>query len=381
MATVTAYNLGNADTTRIDLNNGKKLLVDYANMRCKTNPDDKRVDLPAQLLKDLTDNKRDYYDIVAFTHLDNDHICGSTKFFYLLHNAQYQGAGRIHIKEMWVPAAAILEKADECNEEAKILRAEAQYRLKKGEGIRVFSNPGKLDDWLKRRQIDPASRKHLITDAGNLIPGFSLTDDGVEFFVHSPFASRSNEGALIERNSDALTFQATFEECGRKTRMHFFSDIDWEVVKYIVRVTRNRAKKDASRLDRLKWDVFHLPHHSSAYSLSADKGQDITVPDPDIKELFEIYGEYNGIMISPSDEILTVDTIQPPHRQAANYYRSVAKLKSGSYLVTMEQPTTASPKPLVIQIDRFGATVKKDTGGSSAAVIGSQITPRAGSRF
>jgi hypothetical protein len=381
MVTVTAFNLGNADTTRIDLNNGKKLLIDYADMRSKSDSDDKRVDLPAHLLKDLTDNKRNYYDVVAFTHLDNDHICGSTKFFHLLHNTQYQSAGRIHIKEMWVPAAAILEKADECNEEAKILRAEAQYRLKKGEGIQVFSNPGKLDEWFKRRQLDPASRKHLITDAGNVIPGFTLAADGAEFFVHSPFASRSNEGALIERNSDALTFQATFDEYGRKTRMHFFSDVDWEVVKYIVRVTRNRAKQDASRLDRLKWDVFHLPHHSSAYSLAADKGKYITVADPDVKELFEIYGQYAGIMISPSDEIPTVDTIQPPHVQAANYYRSVAKLKSGSYLVTMEQPTKSSPKPLVIHIDRFGATVKKDTGGNSAAIIGSQVTPRAGGQF
>lgn len=380
MATVTAYNLGNADTSRIDLNNGKKLLIDYADMRCEGDPNDKRVDLPAELLKDLTATKRDYYDVVAFTHLDRDHTLGSSEFFYFEHALKYQGPGRVKMNMMWVPAAVILEEG--CEDDARIINAEARYRLRKGEGIRVFSNPGKLNDWLWKQGIDPASRSHLITDAGTLIPGFTLLNDGVEFFVHSPLASRTADGKnLIERNSDALTFQATFEEQGRKTRMHFFSDIDWEVIKFIVRVTQNRAKKDSSRLERLQWDVFHLPHHSSYLSLSADKGKDVTEPDEDVKQLYETYGEYNGIMISPSDEILTVDTIQPPHRQAANYYRSVSKLKSGSYLVTMEQPNIASPKPLVIQIDRFGATVKKDTGGSSAAVIGSQVTPRAGGQF
>ena len=379
MPTVTAFNLGNADTTRIDLSNGKKILVDFADMRCKNDPNDKRVDLPAELRKDLVNAKKDYFDAVAFTHLDNDHICGSSEFFHFDYAKIYQGEGRIKIKEMWVPAAVILETGND--NDARVITAEARYRLLNGYGIRVFSNPGKLDNWFVSKGINPDTRKHLITDAGKLIPGFSLATDGVEFFVHSPFASRSQEGALIERNSDALTFQATFEELGRKTRMHFFSDIDWEVIKYIVRVTENRARRgDATRLDRLKWDIFHLPHHSSYLSLSNDKGKNITFPDEDIKRLFETYGEWGGVMISPSYPIPTVDTIQPPHLQAANYYRSVANVNGRKYLVTMEEPSPANPKPLVIQIDRFGVTVKKDIGGSSAAVIGSQVTPRAGSR-
>lgn len=376
MVKITAYNLGNADTTRVDLKNGKKILVDYADMRCQNDPKDKRVDLPAELKKDLSAAKRDYFDVVAFTHLDDDHICGSSEFFYFNHSASYQGAGRVKIKEMWVPAAVILETGTDSD--AKVITAEARYRLRQGTGIRVFSNPGKLAGWFQRNNIDPSTRSHLITDAGKLIPGFSLAEDGAEFFVHSPFASRSEQGALIERNSDALTFQATFLEADTLTRMHFFSDIDWEVIKYIVRVTRNRAKKDASRLNRLKWDIFHLPHHSSYLSLAAEKGKEVTDPDPDVKELYEIYGQRSCLMISPSCPIPTEDTIQPPHRQAANYYRSVAKKHGGKYLVTMEEPTTYAPKPLVIEIDRFGATVKKDTGGQSGLAAGSQIPPRAG---
>jgi hypothetical protein len=378
MPIITAFNLGNADTTRIDLDNGKKILIDYADMRCKTDPKDKRVDLPTELRKDLNAAKRSDYDAVAFTHLDNDHTCGSSDFFYFEHAARYQGAGRIKIKELWVPAAVILEIGND--DDARVLTAEARHRLKEGKGIRVFSNPGKLTGWFEKNGIAPASRQHLITDAGNLIPGFSLANDNAEFFVHSPFASRSEEGALIERNSDALTFQATFEVGGTKTRMHFFSDIDWQVIKYIVRVTRNRAKKDSTRLDRLKWDLFHLPHHSSYLSLASEKGKETTEPDPDVKELYETYGQRACIMISPSYSIPSTDTIQPPHRQAANYYRSVAALHGGKYLVTMEHPSETNPNPLVIQIDQLGATVKKAVSPIGAAYITSQTPPRAGSR-
>nr|GFD39159.1 hypothetical protein [Tanacetum cinerariifolium] len=157
---------------------------------------------------------------VAFTHLDNDHTCGASEFFELLHAAKYQGGDRVKIKELWVPAAVLVE--DGCEDETRILRQEARYRLKKGEGIRVFSGPGQLTDWLATQGLTVADRQHLITDAGTLIPGFNLATDGVEFFVHSPFASRTAGGGLaaMDRNSDALTFQATFMEGTRKTRMH-----------------------------------------------------------------------------------------------------------------------------------------------------------------
>ena len=81
MHKITIFNLGNADTSRIDLANGKKLLIDYADMRCDDDPKDKRIDLPVQLRVDLKNSGRTDYDVVAFTHLDNDHTCGASDFF------------------------------------------------------------------------------------------------------------------------------------------------------------------------------------------------------------------------------------------------------------------------------------------------------------
>jgi len=373
MPTVTIYPLGNADTTRIDLANGKKVLVDYADMRCATDPHDKRADLPAELRLDLKAAGRSSYDAVAFTHLDNDHILGSSDFFHFDYAKKYQGGDRIRMNELWVPAAAIVDP--DCEDDSYVIREEAKYRLKQGYGVRVFSSPGVLDDWLRKQGIDPATRRHLIVDAGTLVPTFTLASDGVEFFAHSPFASRTADGKLLERNRDAIAMQATFRVGTTTTRLHLFSDLTWDVIEEVVRVTEFKGRTDPSRLDRLRYDVFKIPHHTSYLSLAAEKGERITDPAPLVKRLYEVYGRPGALLVSTSDPIPSGDTVQPPHRQAAAYYRSVAQSHGGRYIVTMEHPSKESPKPLVIDVSELGAKVLPPpvpTGWGAAAVIGAQ---------
>jgi len=172
MHKLTIFNLGNADSSRLDLANGQKLLFDYAATHDPNAKDDRRCDLPQLLRDDLGSRKN--YDVVGFTHLDDDHICGATEFFRLEHDAKYRGADRITIDDLWVPAAAIIERSADLKPSAQIIQKEAQYRLKQGYGIRVFSRPARLESWLKQNGLTLASRAHLITDAGQLVPGFSL---------------------------------------------------------------------------------------------------------------------------------------------------------------------------------------------------------------
>lgn len=100
MHRLTTFPLGNADTTRLDLINGKKILFDYAHMGDPTNKADKRLDLPTELRRDLKVANRGYFDVVAFTHLHDDHICGSSDFFHFDHDNKRQGGERIKINEL-----------------------------------------------------------------------------------------------------------------------------------------------------------------------------------------------------------------------------------------------------------------------------------------
>jgi hypothetical protein len=367
MHKLTFFPLGNADCIRIDMESGRQLLFDYAAMRNADDAADRRIDLPTKLREDLTAVKRTSYDVVAFTHLDNDHIKGASEFFWLDHAARYQGAGRIKIQELWVPAAAIIEEGAE--DEARILRAEARYRLKAGKGIRVFSRPERLKAWFEKEGISIDDRRSLITDAGKLVPGFE--HDAVEFFVHSPFAVRQDDNSIVDRNDDALVLHATFASGGRETKVLITSDITHEVIADVVRMTRKRGN-DA----RLKWDVMDVPHHCSYTALGPEKGTEKTIPVPNVKWLYD-QGQLGGVLVSGSDAIPDGDTDRPPHRQAAKFYEEVATRIRGEFMVTMQHPTRIAPAPLVIKIDVMGATIEKQIA-AGVSVIVSRPAPRAG---
>jgi hypothetical protein len=374
MATITLYPLGNADSYRIDTAGGQKLMFDFADMRNPADPKDKRAKLPDELRADLKKSGRDSYDVVAFTHFDDDHVCGAASFFWLRHATKYQGGDRIKIDELWVPAWAITESKDDLCEDGKILQAEARFRLERGEGIRVFSRPAHLEEWLKGRDLTLASRQHLITDAGLYVPGWEPGNaKQLEMFVHSPFAWRQDDGTYDDRNTNCLVFQATFRDGGGETRVMLMGDTIYECIADFVRITRAHRRED-----RLKWDVVKLPHHTSWKSLGPEKGLTETKPDPDVAELYEKHGQLKPCMVStsypiPSDD----DDDQPPHRQAANYYRRVARAKAGEYVVTMGHPSVMAPQPMVIEIDWRGATLKKPASPIGSVAV-TTPAPRAG---
>ncbi len=377
-ASLTFHPLGNADSTRIDLASGKKMLVDYADMKNHDDPNDKRCDLPVLLKADLRTSNRDYYDVMCFTHLDDDHCCGSDGFFWLEHALKYQSNERIKIRELWVPAAAILE--DGLEDSARVVRQEARHRLKNGKGIRVFSRPEKLKRWLEANGLSLESRAHLITDAGQLVPDFRMYGpDRVEFFIHSPFGWRQNENeGIVDRNEDSIVFQATFLEGQRQTRALFISDINYDTIDQIVQTTK-RHKNEV----RLLWDIFKIPHHCSYKSIGPVKGDDKTDPTTHVEWLCETQGQPRHIMMSTSKPMPLkgtpedVDDVQPPHRQAGNYYESVADMAEGEFRVTMDMPNSVSPKPTTIKISDRGAVILSAVSVSGA--LGIMSTPaRAG---
>jgi hypothetical protein len=385
MAKLTFHPLGNADSILIDLNNGRRILFDYANTRDRDDEDDLRCDLKKELRDDLDGADRDYYDVVAFTHLDWDHYAGATDFFYFNHIRKYQddvdGKPRTKMNVMWVPAALMTEKlGNDADTEAKAIQKEARERFKAKKGIRVFSRPARLKEWCEQNDIDFEQRKHLVTDAGKLPPEFSLKNDGVEFFVHSPFAVRQDENTVEDRNNDALVMHATFEIDGEQTKVFLASDVGHQILTDIVTVTESRK-----RYGRLEWDVFKLSHHCSHHSLSAEERKgDKSKPEPKVKRLFEHYGQDRCIVVSTSEPIpKKADDgdkkgADPPHRQAANYYKEdVTNPKEGEFKVTMEHPSTDKPKPLVILIDWSKATIKKRAAMAGASAFSVQA-PRAG---
>jgi hypothetical protein len=133
-------------------------------------------------------------------------------------------------------------------------------------------------------------------------------------------------------------------------------------------------------LGRLIWDIFKLSHHCSYKALSEEKGKDETKPVDAVKYLFE-QGQNGCYLVSSSKPVPSKDTDQPPHKQAAAYYKRVAKDKGDedNFLVTMETPDADKPKRIRIEISKNGLTWRKITGvGAGVGAVISRPSQRQG---
>ncbi len=375
------YPVGNGDTAQIILSGGRRVLLDFCHRPKSEDQDTPEIDLKKQLKDELAAAKRDSFDVVAFTHADLDHIQGSTKFFELEHAAIYQGEGRIKMTEMWVPAAMLLEEAerDQLQDEFVLLRQEARHRLLEGKGILVFSKPQALVDWLTpklaARGESATARDHLFIDAGTIVPGFSLEGDGVEFFCHSPFIKHCDEGDII-RNSAALVFNVRFRADGSEYDFLAVGDAEWCDLEDIVGITKYH-KND----DRLRWNLYNLPHHCSYKALSDEKGDRETTPKPMVRELL-LQGQPDAYLVSSScpipDYTPAYSEIQPPHIQARKCYeRNLREVGGRKFLVTMEEPNATKPEPIVFEVGYGGITLKRTRMMGAPAIV-SSVPPRAG---
>ncbi|HWS16758.1 MAG TPA: hypothetical protein VN223_02020, partial [Candidatus Elarobacter sp.] len=295
MHKITFFPLGNADSCLLNTSAGKKFLFDFGNEGNPDDANDKRIDLSDKLKKDLEASNRNDYDVVGFTHLDNDHVCGAPDFFYFEHAAKYQSKERVKIGQMWVPAAVIVE--DKLDGDAGIVQAEARFRFKNKLGIKVFSRPDRLRDWMSKQGLNIDDYTDFIVDAGRTVPGFDLIHDGIEFFVHSPFAEHCDD-KIIDRNDASLVFQIRFAEGTTTTNLILSADTTHEIWKSIVNVTKYH-----NRHDRLQWNIFKLPHHCSYLSLAPEKGKDKTTPIDEVKWIFEDQSQDGCCVISTSDPI------------------------------------------------------------------------------
>jgi hypothetical protein len=204
--------------------------------------------------------------------------------------------------------------------------------------------------------------------------------DGVEFFVHSPFAKRLDETNLEDRNGDSIVMQAKFLVGQIETKVLLMADTIQDCLSDIVEITRLHGREE-----RLEWDVAKLPHHCSYRSLAydGDKGTDKTEPLDNIKWLYEEQRQPGGVIVSTSCPVPLKGTkddeaTDPPHRQAANYYKQdVLENPETEFLVTMSHPSESAPKPIIIDISGTKATVQR-RAVTASIIATSRPAPRAG---
>lgn len=366
MARVTLFPLGNADSALVEFDDGRLMLIDYCHRTAGEEEAEPCVDLASTLGALLTDLGREDIDVVVFTHRHDDHVGGAEDFFWLDHAAKYQGTDRITIGELWLPASMVLATGLEGS--ARVIRQEARHRIKQSGGVRVFSAPDALDDLATDLGVSEEEMAALVIGAGQLIAGWTADAGNVEMFVHSPFSANCESGADEEdTNGTSIVLHLTFFPGEAPTRVLFGADAEWEVWKRIVELTELHGNDE-----RLDWDVFKLSHHCSYSALAESAGDQKTVPEEGVDRLYE-HAQQKSILIASSNPIASKGN--PPHEEAAEFYRSVADEVGGKFFVTMEYPSPDAPEPLVIEIGEHGPAEKRSESAKyvgAGAVIGSR---------
>ena len=362
--TITFYPEGNAECILLELSNGRRMLMDYANMYSNDNR-----------YTDLTNTFHNIkaFEVVMFTHPHEDHVKGASDFFYFEHADKYKSNSRVKIKELWVSAAFLLD-VKPC-EDARVIRQEARYRLKecKGKGIKIFAAPNSLCSWLRDNGLSTNEKDHPIIHAGVLLDSSKHNlGDEVSIFTHAPFSEDVEE--TEDRNEPSIVLQISLNNSYRHTNLLITGDTPYNVLDKIV----ERSERNGNT-DYLKWDLYDIPHHCSHTGLSSQKGDKITEPSEYIKRLLSKYGQQNAFLVASCrafSDVKEGDT-QPPHLQAKKAYQTYSKNSDGSskiLFITSEYKGKNKPQPLRFEIDFSG--IHEDIKTYSTLII--SPAPRAG---
>ncbi len=358
---ITFYPIGNAETCLLELDNGGKLLFDYAAMFDGSKTDDKY-----DIEKDLSKIKE--FDVVMFSHPHDDHVHGASEFFYLDHAKKYQTEGRAIIKELWVSAAFLLDTDLENQSDAKIIKAEARHRLKEKSGIKIFSAPESLMDWLEDQGIEYDEVKHLVVHAGQILSLPVLLDDEMQVFVHAPFSDDSEE--VQNKNDPSIVLQVRLYSVEQETNLLITGDTPYQVLDKIVDISKENENESY-----LAWDIYDIPHHCSYTGLNdkSDEEVEILTPTENVQWLLKQAAK-NAYMVASCVKV--TDKTSPPHMCAKKAYEKFTA-EDVELLVTMEHipSNKTKPTPICFEIDRFGLTLKRD---STQAMYFNKTAPRAG---
>jgi hypothetical protein len=121
-----------------------------------------------------------------------------------------------------------------------------------------------LEPKLEARGEALTARDHLFVDAGTVVPGFTLQEDNVEFFCHSPFVEHCDDGDII-RNSAALVFNVRLQADGRTYDYLEVGDADYCDLERIVDITKYHGNEDRLCLGPLQ--------HSPSLQLQGTRGR------------------------------------------------------------------------------------------------------------
>jgi hypothetical protein len=377
----TFYGVDNGEAVVVTLDDVRHVMFGIKQKAEDSEESDKTADVHASLLKTLPKiegSKRRHLSVFCLSHSHSDHCQGIERVFKLPSIKQDESDDLIEIDELWVTAAIF---TDEAEGPVEHVRKEAKRRLKlyadpesagkakeRGNMLVVFGRNDAVDDLKKL----PKNRNPTAGEVFQKICGEDQSD--WEAFVHCPsrYVIREGSEEKVDANNSSLILQAMVKEGSTSARFLTGGDAGCTIWK-----TVNKKTKENKNSERLKWDVFLVPHHGS-YKFFTEKDHDEgrkeaeNEPDQDAMEILD-RGEGEEWIVCSSRPVKegNYDDKDPPHIEAVCHYREQAG--EDRFVCLMEHPSRENPDPLVLRITENGLQKKAlaaaaiSTGGRAAA--------------
>lgn len=369
-ATITYFPVDNGDMALIELESGRKILIDINIRQAADDEDDDTPDVAAMLRERLKkdDNGRYYVDAFLLSHPDEDHCRGLKRHFHLGKPGDHSGGDKILIREMW-SSPLVFRRASKYHtlcDDAKAWNKEAKRRVQAfrdgetlGDGNRILilgeDEDGKTDD--------------LTAILIKVDQEISRVNDAVEFSMSTrllaplPKSDDEDEEDLLTKNNSSVVMRFNIRADGISDACRYLTGGDAEVAIW--------ERLWAKHKDRVSWIDYHLmltPHHCSWHSLSydswSDMGEDAKLSDDARSALSQTRA--GAYLIASSKEIKN-DKDDPPCWRAKREYETIAKDAKGVF------KRIVGPKVTEFEISGDGPKLKTKSTSGSAIIGGGSI--------
>lgn len=381
VATISLFVVGNGDMTLIELESGRKILIDTNIRSAADDPDDDTPDVATELRKRLTRDAqgRLYVDALLLSHPDQDHCRGMSRHFHLGPPGEWsETADKIFVRELW-SSPMVFRRASSQHvlcDDAKAFNSEARRRVARfretgglvGEGDRILilgeDENGKTDDLtaILIKTDDTFSRVNGEYD-------YSTT---ARLLAPRPKSDDEDEEERRSKNHSSTILRFSLLGGGKADAGRFLTGGDAEVA-----IWERLWNDHEANADWLSYDILLAPHHCSWHSLSYDSwselGEDAEVSPAARKALSQTR---KGAVIVASSNPIKDDDNDPPCIRAKREYEDIAKDASGSFKCVGQYPTEKNPETMEFEIGADGPRLKsksmKATAIIGAGSVGSQ---------
>jgi len=339
MPAVVFFPVGKGDMTLLELESGRKILVDINIRSAADHPDEDVPDvaekLRARLIRDP--EGRLYVDAFLLTHPDQDHCRGLTEHFHLgPPNDWSKTDDKILIREIW-SSPIVFRRAPSLCDDAKAFTTEARRRVKAFRQDPLLSVAG--DRILILGEDEDGKTDDLSDILVKVDRTFSKVDghedQTFEAVLLGPLQKTQNqdEERTLAKNHSSTILRWSIAAQGKRDACLFLSGGDAAVA-----IWERLWSRHQEQPDQLQYDLLLEPHHCSWHSLSydswSDKREDAEVCQAARAALS--HGRPGANLVASSVPIKD-EQPDPPCIRAKREYESIAKEFRGKHRCVGEE--------------------------------------------